>query len=163
MPQIAQLAATYSSQIFWLLLTFGFVFFVVGLGMVPKVQSTVDMRDKKIADDLASAKASFARADALEEEWRAKENAARAAAQDLVGEAKARSARETEARLAEIDVELNRQIEAAETDVAAARQRAMAEIEGVAAEAAADIAQRIAGAKVSPEAATQAAKAALHG
>ncbi len=163
MPQIAQLAATYSSQIFWLLLTFGFVFFVVGLGMVPKVQSTVDMRDKKIADDLASAKASFARADALEEEWRAKENAARAAAQELVGEAKARSARETEARLAEIDVELNRQIEAAEADVAAARQRAMAEIEGVAAEAAADIAQRIAGAKVSPEAATQAAKAALHG
>lgn len=163
MPQIAQLAATYSSQIFWLLLTFGFVFFVVGLGMVPKVQSTVDMRDKKIADDLASAKASFARADALEEEWRAKENAARAAAQELVGEAKARSARETEARLAEIDIELNRQIEAAEADVAAARQRAMAEIEGVAAEAAADIAQRIAGAKVSPEAATQAAKAALHG
>ncbi|MBP6111483.1 MAG: ATPase, partial [Sphingobium sp.] len=38
MPQIAQLAATYSSQIFWLLLTFGFVFFVIGLGMVPKVQ-----------------------------------------------------------------------------------------------------------------------------
>lgn len=163
MPQIAQLAATYSSQIFWLLLTFGFVFFVVGLGMVPKVQSTVDMRDKKIADDLASAKASFATADALEEEWRAKENAARAAAQQLVGEAKARSARETEARLAEIDAELNTQLEAAEAEVAAARQRAMAEIEGVAAEAAADIAQRIAGAQVSPEAATQAAKAALHG
>lgn len=162
MPQIAQLAATYSSQIFWLLLTFGFVFFVIGLGMVPKVQSTVDMRDKKIADDLASAKASFARADALEEEWRAKENAARAAAQELVGEAKARSVRETEARLAEIDAELNAQIEAAEADVAAARQRAMAEIEGVAAEAAADIAQRIAGTTVSPEAATQAAKAALH-
>lgn len=163
MPQIAQLAATYSSQTFWLLLTFGFVFFVIGLGMVPKVQSTVDMRDKKIADDLASAKASFARADALEEEWRAKENAARAAAQELVGEAKARSVRETEARLAVIDGELNAQIEAAERQVAAARQRAMTEIEGVAAEAAADIAQRIAGTTVSPEAATQAAKAALHG
>lgn len=163
MPQIAQLAATYSSQIFWLLLTFGFVFFVIGLGMLPKVQSTVDLRDKKIADDLELAKASFAKADGLEEEWRARENAARAEAQQVVADAKAKSALETEARLAEIDAELNGKIEAAEADVAAARERAMTEIEAVAAEAAADIAQRVAGAKVSPEAATQAAKAALHG
>ncbi len=59
MPQIAQLAATYSSQIFWMLLTFGFVFFVIGLGMVPKVQSTVAQRDQKIGDDLEAAKAKF--------------------------------------------------------------------------------------------------------
>lgn len=72
MPQIAQLAATYSSQIFWLLLTFGFVFFVIGLGMVPKVQSTVDARDKKIADDLEAARAGSAAADALEADWRAR-------------------------------------------------------------------------------------------
>ena len=57
MPQISQLAATYASQIFWLLLTFGFVFFVIGLGMVPKVQGTIDSRDKSVADDLAAAEA----------------------------------------------------------------------------------------------------------
>ena len=33
MPQIQFLAETYASQIFWTLLTFGFVFFVIGLGM----------------------------------------------------------------------------------------------------------------------------------
>ena len=37
MPQIAQLAETYASQIFWLLLIFGFVYFVIGRGMVPRV------------------------------------------------------------------------------------------------------------------------------
>ena len=63
MPQIAQIAETYSSQIFWLLLTFGFVFFVIGLGMVPKVQGTADARDAKISGDLDAAKAAFARAD----------------------------------------------------------------------------------------------------
>ncbi|MDZ4275696.1 MAG: ATPase, partial [Erythrobacter sp.] len=41
MPQIAQLADTYASQIFWLLVFFGLTFFVVGRGMVPKVMSTV--------------------------------------------------------------------------------------------------------------------------
>ena len=65
MPQIAQIAETYSSQIFWLLLTFGFVFFVIGLGMVPKVQGTADARDAKISGDLDAAKAAFARADAV--------------------------------------------------------------------------------------------------
>ena len=45
MPQIEQIADTYASQIFWTLLAFGFVFFVVGLGMLPRVLSTVDQRD----------------------------------------------------------------------------------------------------------------------
>ena len=48
MPQIAQLAETYSSQIFWLLVFFGLVFFVIGRGMVPRVMATVGDRDKQI-------------------------------------------------------------------------------------------------------------------
>ncbi|MEL0210564.1 MAG: ATPase, partial [Novosphingobium sp.] len=35
MPQIAQLAETWSSQIFWLLVFFGITFFFIGRGMVP--------------------------------------------------------------------------------------------------------------------------------
>ena len=58
--------------------------------MVPKVQSTVDARNTKIAEDLATAKASFARADELEEQNRAREAEARAAAQAIVAEAKAK-------------------------------------------------------------------------
>ena len=55
MPQISQLAATYASQIFWMLVFFGIVFFVVGRGMVPKVMATVEARDSQIAADLAAA------------------------------------------------------------------------------------------------------------
>ena len=36
MPQIAQISEIWSSQLFWLLITFGFVFFVIGKGMLPK-------------------------------------------------------------------------------------------------------------------------------
>jgi F-type H+-transporting ATPase subunit b len=57
MPQIAQLAATYASQIFWLLVCFGLVFFVIGRGMLPGVVSTIDQRNKQIADDLGAAEA----------------------------------------------------------------------------------------------------------
>ncbi len=44
MPQIAKIAATYASQIFWLLLTLGILYFGIGKGMVPKIVSTVDAR-----------------------------------------------------------------------------------------------------------------------
>ena len=58
MPQIAQLTEDswyLLSQIFWLLLVFGGIYFVIGRGMLPKIEATVDQRDRKIADDLAAA------------------------------------------------------------------------------------------------------------
>ncbi len=161
MPQIAQLAATYSSQIFWILLTFGFVFFVIGLGMVPKVQSTIDARDSKIADDLAAAKASSAAADTLEANWRAKENEARAAAQARMVAAKAEAMRNREAALASADGVIGEKLAAAEREIELSRVKAMGEIEAVAAEAAADIVQRVAGAHVSADAALKAVKAVI--
>jgi F-type H+-transporting ATPase subunit b len=161
MPQIAQLAATYSSQIFWMLLTFGFVFFVIGLGMVPKVQSTVALRDQKIGDDLEAAKSNSTAADALEAEWRAKENDARADAQARLVEAKAAAAKDREAKLAKADNAIAKKIATAEEKIAAGRDKALAEIEAVAAEAAADIVRRLTGADVSPAAALKAVKAAI--
>ncbi len=161
MPQIAQLAATYSSQIFWMLLTFGFVFFVIGLGMVPRVQSTVKLRDDKIADDLAAAKANSEAADALEADWRARENEARAQAQARLAEAKAQAARDREARLATVDAAIGEKLTVAEQRIEAGRQKALGEIESVAADAAADIVRRLAGADVPAAAALKAVKAAI--
>jgi F-type H+-transporting ATPase subunit b len=163
MPQIAQLAEVWSSQLFWMLLTFGFVFFVIGLGMVPKVQSTVDLRDKKIADDLAAAKATFAGADALEEQWRIKENAARADAQAVMAAAKAEAAKERDAALATADASIEADVAKAEASIAKARTKAMGEIEAVAADAASEMVLRVAGTAVTPEAALQAVKAAING
>ena len=163
MPQIAQLADVWSSQIFWMLVTFGFVFLVVGLGMVPKVQSTVDLRDKKIADDLAAAKTTFASADALEEQWRANENAARAEAQALMAQAKAKAGAERDAALAEADAAIAGQIAKAEAGIADARGKAMNDIEAVAADAASDMVARLAGTTVTPAAARKAVKAVING
>lgn len=164
MPQIAQLAATYSSQIFWLLLTFGFVFFVVGLGMVPKIQSTVDKRDRQIADDLAAADAARKEADAREEAYRVKAEANRAEALKLTQSAKASAATQSEATLAKADAENAATIAAAEARIKTAADAALGEIETVAAEAAQDMVAKLSGATVSAADAAQAVKAALtHG
>lgn len=164
MPQIAQLAETYASQIFWLLVFFGFTFVVIGRGMVPKVLATVEARDSQIAADLAAAQAARDEADRQEEAWRVRENANRASAQAVLAKGKADAAAKTEQRLAKAQVKIDAKLAEAETRIAASRDAAMGEIEAVAAEAAQDIVQRLAGVKVAKPAAAKAVKEAMaHG
>ncbi|MBH5322335.1 F0F1 ATP synthase subunit B family protein [Aurantiacibacter sediminis] len=158
MPQIDQMFEIWSSQLFWLLITFGFVFFVIGRGMVPKVMDTVGMRDKQIADDLAAAQAARDAADEAEEAWRQRENANREAAQEVVGKAKAKAQKSTETKLAKVQASIDTQMEEAEARIEASRAEAAAEIEAVATEAAQDIAQRLAGVKATKTAAKSAVK-----
>jgi F-type H+-transporting ATPase subunit b len=164
MPQIVQIADTLTSQIFWLLVFFGLTFALVGLGMVPKIMGTVDLRDKQIADDLAAAQAARDAADSEEEAWRSRENDNRAAAQALIGAAKAKAAKASETKLAKAQTKLDKQLAEAEAGIEAARTSAMAEIEAVAADAARDIVARIAGAEIKPAAAAAAVKEVMaHG
>jgi F-type H+-transporting ATPase subunit b len=164
MPQIDQIATTYSSQVFWLLVFFGITFVVVGLGMVPKILGTVEVRDNQIAGDLAAAQAARDAATGDEEAWRQRENANRAAAQALIGEAKAKAAAANAAKLAETQGKLDARLAEAEVAINAARTSALAEIEGVAADAARDIVARVAGAEVEPAAAEAAVKEVMaHG
>ena len=57
MPQINQLADVLYSQLFWLLLTLAVIYFGIGKAMLPKIMSTMEARDKRIAEDLAAAEA----------------------------------------------------------------------------------------------------------
>lgn len=163
MPQISQLAATYSSQIFWMLVIFGAVFFLVGRGMAPKVIETMEGRDQRIAADLAAAEAARRAADAEDEAWRAQANKQRGEAQALIAAAKAEAAKAAEVRLGSAGADADAKVAEAEARIAAARQGALAEIETVAAEAAADIAARVAGLSVAADAARAAVKDVLHG
>src|SRR3546814_19676338 len=89
--------------------------------MLPKIEATVDARDRKEADDLAAAKAAHAAAGGLEESYRQQSDASRAAAQKAVTDAKDKAAKDAEKRLAKVDAELAGKLAAAESDIGAAR------------------------------------------
>lgn len=164
MPQIAQLAETWSSQVFWLLVFFGITFFVIGRGMVPSVMSTVEDRNKSISDDLVAAKAARDEADREEEAWRKRENENRANAQGIVAKAKTDAAAASEASLAQAQQGIDARLAEAETRIAGARDSAMGEIEAVAADATQDIVARLAGISVTAADAQQSVqKAMAHG
>ena len=86
MPQLDQLPLVIYSQFFWLAIVLGLIYFGIGKAMVPKIQSTVDARDKKIADDLAAAEKARVEADETEEAYRLRMDASRAEAMKLTAE-----------------------------------------------------------------------------
>src|SRR5919107_3337049 len=127
MPQIEQLPYIFFSQLFWLLVVFGIIFFGIGRGMLPKIQSTVDAREKKIAEDLERAQAARAAAEETEQAWRARMDAARAEAARLAQEAKQASARETEKRVKAAADKINLKVESSEAKIRDAVASARAE------------------------------------
>ena len=162
MPQLSQLSQVYLSQFLWLAIALGFIFFVIARGMVPKIQATVDAREKRIADDLEAAQKARTAADETEAEWRSRMDAARAEAARISQEAKQASARDTEAKVKKAAGKLTQKIEAAEARIRDARESARAEIEAVAGEATQEMVVRLTGIKVDSKDAAQAVKAELN-
>jgi F-type H+-transporting ATPase subunit b len=161
MPQINQLADAAYSQFFWLLLVLALLYFGIGRMMLPKIQSTVEARDQRIAGDLAAAQDARSAADATEAAYRARMDESRAEALKVAQAAKVSSAKATEARVRSAGEEIGARVEAAEARIRTAADAAMTEIESVAAEAAREMVERLAGLSVGSDEAARAVKTAM--
>jgi F-type H+-transporting ATPase subunit b len=162
MPQLSQLSEVLLSQLLWLAIGLGFIFFVIARGMVPKIQATVEAREQRIANDLAAAQAARAAAEETEAAWRERMDAARAEAARLANDAKQDSARETEAKVKAAADKLNRKVETAEGKIRDALAAARGEIEAVAAEATQEMVARLTGITVDKKQAAEAVRAEMH-
>ena len=163
MPQINQLPDIFFSQLFWLVVVFGIIYFWIGRGMVPKIQSVVEDRDRKIADDLAAAQRAREEAEASEEAYRARIDASRSEAMKVAQEAKNQAALDTEKRLKAVDEKIGKKIADAEATIRDAADKARRDLEPVAAEAASELVAKLTGQKIAAADAAPAVKAVLHG
>ena len=163
MPQLEQLPTIFWSQLFWLAVVFGIVFFVIGRGMLPKIEATVDDREAKVVEDLAAAERARDQADETEAEYRARIDAGRAEALKVTAAAKQDSSRATETRVRDADAANREKVNAAEARLRAATDTALKEIESVAAQAAQEIVARLTGVSVGKSEATRAVEASIHG
>ena len=163
MPQIEQLPFIFTSQLFWLAVVFGILFFGIGRGMVPKIQSTVEAREKKIADDLAVAQQAREAAEETETAYRARIDASRAQAAAVTQEARQASARETESKVRAAAEKIAAKVASAEADIRAAAEAARAEVEEVTIEATQEMVARLTGIQVDRAQAAAAVKAEYRG
>jgi F-type H+-transporting ATPase subunit b len=146
MPQLAQASEIYASQLFWLAIVFGLIYFVIGRMMVPKIQATVDDRQAKITADLTAAAAARATATASEDGHHAAIDAARARALSAVNTAKASGTAAAETRIKAADDDHAAMVAAAESRIATAKGAALGEIESFTVDAVAAIVAKISGA-----------------
>ena len=163
MPQIEQLPLIFTSQLFWLAVVFGILFFGIGRGMVPKIQSTVELREKKIAEDLETAQRARSAAEETEAQYRARMDASRTEASGLTREARQAAARDTEGKVRSAAEKIAAKVAKAEGEIRAAADAARAEVEVAAVEATQDLVTRLTGAKVDRAQAAAAVKAEFHG
>lgn len=159
MPQIDQLADTYFSQIFWMLVFFGLTFVVAGLGLLPKVIGTVDDRNQRITDDLAAASAARAAAEVEQAAWAETEAKQRGEVHALIAAAKHQAATATHDALAAAMDKIEARTTAAEASIANARATALSEFESIAADITCDIAKTVAGLAITADE----ARGAVHG
>jgi F-type H+-transporting ATPase subunit b len=162
MPQLTQLSDVLLSQLLWLAIGLGFIFFVIARGMVPKIQATVDARERKIAEDLEGAQKARVAADETEEAWRTRMDSARADAAKIANDAKQASAQEAESRVRAAAEKIDAKVDAAEAKIRQAVDSARGEIEAVAAQAAQEMVVRLTGLKVDEKQAAEAVKAELN-
>lgn len=160
MPQLSQLSEVILSQLFWLAITLGFIYFVIGRGMLPKIQSTVELRDTQIAEDLAAAEAARTEADKMEEDYRQRMDVSRGEAMKLTAAAKLDGARRTEKLAAKADAANQAKLDKAQERIRAASEAARGEIATAAAEMTQDVAAKVAGLKVSKDEALKAVELA---
>lgn len=162
MPQINQLAEIFFSQLFWLLVVFGIIYFGIARGMVPKIQSTVQAREDKIADDLAKAQQARDAAEETEAAYRARMDDSRAEAARLTQEARQAAALQSEDKVRGAADKISAKLAKAEDKIRSAADAARAEIEAVTVEATQEMVAKLTGVKVARDTAAAAVRDEFH-
>ena len=159
MPQLD--VTTFSSQIFWLIVTFIALFLIMWRISVPKISDALEVRQKRIDDNLARAEILKKEAAAAIEAYEASLTDARSEAQGTVLEANAKLTEEAQAREAELGEAMAKRIAESEAKISAAMNEALSNIHDVATEVAVSAAQHLTGEAPSADAAGTAVDTAI--
>ena len=140
--------STFPSQIVWLAITFGALYYVMAKIALPKVGAVIDNRKARIAKDLDEATALQQKADAAAAAHEKALADARAKAQSLAQATRDQLAAEADARRHTLEQELAAKLTAAEAQIATTRAQAMENVSAIAQDATGAIVERLIGRSV---------------
>jgi F-type H+-transporting ATPase subunit b len=137
--------STFPSQLLWLAITFGALYYVMSKIALPRVGAVIENRKARIAKDLNDAAAMQQQADAAAAAHEKTLADARAKAQGVAQEAREKLAAEADLKRKALENELSAKLAVAESQIAATRAQAMTNVESIARDAAGAIFERILG------------------
>ena len=149
MPQLR--TETFLSQIFWLIVSFGILYWLLSTRALPRIGEILELRQDRIAADLD--RAAQLRAEAEEAQARHQQvlAEAQASAQAQLKEVRERLGGEAAERQSSLDRELAERLQAAEARITQAREQALQQIQDVAVEVAQAATRRLIGTEVSED------------
>ena len=150
--------STFGSQLFWLVITFGILYYVMAKIALPRVGSILENRSNRIETDIAEAQRLKDETDAAIAEYEQALAEARKNASEISQGARDKAQAETDQATAKIEAELEKKLADAETKISAIRTIAMGEVDGIASDTAAELVKSIVGGRVTKAELTAALK-----
>ncbi len=147
MPQLEQIH-TFTSQIFWLFVCLGVVYFFLSKLAVPKLSKVIESRETAIASDVNAAEHFKNTAQQVNGEFEARTASSRADAFTITTEATKRGIALYEKNMNETDAQLKKDIEASEKEVNLAKEKAIAELNANILAYVNEIVEKVAGIKI---------------
>jgi F-type H+-transporting ATPase subunit b len=145
-------AHTFPSQLVWLAISFGALYYYMSKRFLPGVGAVIEARKARIAKDLDEATAMQQKADAAAAAHEKALADARAKAQSLAQAARDAAAADAQAKRKVLEDELAAKLAAAERQIAATRAEAMTNVAEIARDAAGAIVERLGGRPADPAA-----------
>ncbi|MBP2298193.1 F0F1 ATP synthase subunit B family protein [Azospirillum picis] len=153
--------ANFPTQIFWLALTFGVLYYLMSKKALPRVAEVLEARQERISRDLAKAAQLKEQAEAILAQVEKSLAGARSEAQTLISQASADIEANNHARQSTLNADIAERLKTAEASIAAAKDEALANIRTASTEIVRDITGRLAGVEVEPAQADAAVAAVL--
>ncbi len=123
---------TFGSQLLWLALTFGLLYWLVSTKIAPRIGSILEVRRDRIQADLGEAERARAETDAAIAAYEQALADAKAKAGAIAAETRAAVGKEVDARRHAAEAELSQRLAAAEADITAIKTKALAEVDAIA-------------------------------
>lgn len=143
--------STFPSQLLWLAIAFGLLYYVMNRVIVPRFHGVVETREVTVARDLDAAATARSDAEAAGTAYETALAEAKSSAQAIASRTRDAMKAEADAKRRALEDDLAERLAAAEAQIAARKADAMANVRGIAQETAAAIVERVSGRAPAPE------------
>jgi len=138
---------TFSSQIFWLVVTFAALYVLLARSVIPRIHDVLEHRQNKITHDIDRAEQLRNEAEEAREVYERALKESRAKAQALISESAALMDKSSAVRHAELDAKLTKQLAEAEANILSAKTQALSKLAPVSKELTQQIVEKLTGQK----------------
>jgi len=136
---------SFASQLLWLALTFGALYFLMSRIALPRVATILEVRSDRIASDLAEAQRLKTETENAIASYEASIATARGNAQKLAGETRDKVQKEADAQRKSLEASLSDRLADAEKEIGETKTKALTNVRAIAVSAASDIVVRLIG------------------